>query len=216
MALALLGQLELGGKVVTGDALYTQRELSRRVVKGGGDYFWVIKDNQPGLKEAVSLLFAQPPWGEQFLEAKQAGSHGDRQESRWLRTSTALNHYLEWPNLGQVCCLERTRTRKGVKSVERAYAITSLSTSKAGPARLLSLWRGHWGIENQVHWVRDVTFDEDRSQVRTGAAPQVMAALRNLVIGLVRRTGATNVAAALRHYGWKPHEALTLLGLPAS
>ena len=82
----------------------------------------------------------------------------------------------------------------------------------AAPERLLELWRGHWRIENQVHWVRDVTFDEDRCQVRTGAAPQVMAALRNLVIGLVRRTRATNLAAALRYYGWKPSEALSLLG----
>ena len=114
--------------------------------------------------------------------------------------------------MGQVCCLERTRTRKGVKSVELAYAITSLNPGDAAPERLLELWRGHWRIENQVRWVRDVTFDEDRCQVRTGAAPQVMAALRNLVIGLVRRTRATNVAAALRYYGWKPSEALSLLG----
>ena len=77
---------------------------------------------------------------------------------------------------------------------------------------MLKVSRGHWGIENRVHWVGDVTFDEDRSQVRTGAAPQVMAALRNLVIGLVRRTRATNVAAALRYYGWKPSEALSHLG----
>ena len=117
------------------------------------------------------------------------------------RYCSALNHYLDWPNLGQVCCLERTRTRKGVKSVETSYGVTSLNPDETDPARLLRLRRGHWGIENQVHWVRDVTFDEDRSQVRTGAAPQVMAAPRNLVTGLVRRTGATNVAAALPHYG---------------
>ena len=211
VAPALLAQLDLARKVVTGDALYAQRELSRYVVERGGDYLWMIKGNQPTLRDAVSLLFAQPPWGEEFPEARQDDSHGGRREQRWLRSSAALNEYLEWPNLGQVCCLERTRTRKGDKSVERAYAITSLNQGDADPERLLKLWRSHWRIENQVHWVRDVTFDEDRCQVRTGAAPQVMAALRNLVIGLVRRTRAPNVAAALRHYGWKPSDALALI-----
>ena len=132
---------------------------------------------------------------------------------RWLRASSALNHYLEWPYVGQGCCMERTRTHKWVISREKAYAITSLTPEQAGPARLLKLWRGHWRIENQVHWVRDVTFDEDRSQVRTGAAPQVMAALRNAVIGLLRRTGSQNIAAALRHYSWNLTASLSLLGL---
>ena len=112
--------------MVTGDALYAQRELSRRVLEQGGDYFWALKDNQPGVKEAVSLLFEQPPWGERFGEACQEGRHGDRWERRRLWTSAALNEYLDWPGLGQVC---RTRRRKGKESVERAYAITSLPRS---------------------------------------------------------------------------------------
>ena len=214
MAPALLARLDLTWKVATGDALYAQRELSRQVVEQGGSYLWVLKDNQPTVKEAVSLLFADPPWGEEFPRAGQRGNHGGRRERRRLRASSALNGYLEWPYLGQVCCMERTRVHKGVKSVELAYAVTSLTLEEAGPARLLRLWRGHWRIENQVHWVRDVTFDEDRSQVRTGAAPQVMAAFRNAVIGLLRRTGTRNIAAALRHYAWKPLAALNLLGFP--
>ena len=209
----MLAQIELDGKVVTGDALYAQKSLSRYVVERGGDYLWVIKGNQPTVKEAVSLLFAQPPWGEVMPEANQEDSHGGRQEWRRLRASSALNHYLEWPYLGLVCCMERTRTYKGVTSREMAYAVTSLIPEKAGPARLLSLWRGHWRIENQVHWVRDVTFDEDRSQVRTGAAPQVTAGLRNAVIGLLRRTGSHNIAATLRRYSWNLTAALSLLGL---
>ena len=209
---ALLARLDLTGKVVTGDALYAQRDLSRQVVEQGGSYLWVLKDNQPTVKEAVSLLFAEPPWGEEFSKAGQRGRHGDRQERRRLRASSALNGYLEWPCLGQVCCMERTRIRKGTRTVELAYAITSLTPEEAGPARLLRLWRGHWRIENRLHWVRDVTFDEDRSQVRTGAVPQVMAAFRNAVTGLLRRTGTRNIAAALRHYAWKPLAALNLLG----
>ena len=213
VAFSLLAQLDLRGKVVTGDALYAQRELSRRVVEMGGDYFWVVKDNQPWVKEAVSLLFEQPPWGERFDEASRESRHGDRQERRRLWASTALNEYLDWPGLGQVCCVERTRRRKGKESVELAYAVTSLPPERADAARLLEIWRGHWGIENQVHWVRDVVFGEDQSQVRTGSAPQLLAALRNLVMGLLRLTGVKNIAAALRHYGWKPWETLTLIGL---
>ncbi len=214
MASGLLAELELKGKVVTGDALYAQRELSRSILEQGGDYFWVVKDNQPGVKEAVSLLFEHPPWGESFGEACQEGRHGDRWEHRRLWASAALNGYLDWPGLGQVCCVERTRRNKGRETVERAYAITSLPPERADAARLLEIWRGHWGIENRLHWVRDVVFGEDLSQVRTGSAPQLLAALRNLVIGLLRLSGVKNISAALRHYGWKPWEALSLIGLP--
>lgn len=119
-AAVLLAQLDLTGPVVTGDALYARRDLSRQVVEQGGNYLWALKANQPLVKAAVALLFAPPPWGEELAQAGQQGRHGDRQEGRWLRASTALNDYLEWPYLGQVCCLERTRCPKGVKSVERA------------------------------------------------------------------------------------------------
>ncbi len=216
MASGLLAQLDLKGRVVTGDALYCQRDLSLRVRKGRGDYFWTLKDNQPGMKEAVSLLFEQPPWGESFAYECQEGRHGDRWERRRLWASTALNDYLDWPGLAQVCCVERTRWHRGKETVELAYAITSLPPERADAARLLEIWRGHWGIENRLHWVRDVVFGEDSSQVRTGSAPQLLAALRNLVIGMLRLGGVKKIAAALRHYGWKPWEALNLIGLPSN
>ena len=216
MASGLLGQLELRGKVVTGDALYCQRDLSLGVLEQGGDYFWALKDNQPGMREAVSLLFERPPWGESFDYACREGRRGDRWERRRLWASTALNEYLDWPGLGQVCCVERTRRRKGRETVERVYAITSLPPERADAARLLEIWRGHWGIENRLHWVRDVVFGEDQSQVRTESAPQLLAALRNLVIGMLRLCGVKNISAALRHYGWKPWETLTLIGLTAN
>ena len=149
---------------------------SLRVLEQGGDYFWVLKDNQPGVKEAVSLLFEQPPWGESFVYACQEGRRGDRWERRRLWASTALNDYLDWPGLAQVCCVERTRWHKGRETVERAYAITSLPPERADATRLLSIWRGHWGIENRLHWVRDVVFGEGQSQVRTGSGPQLLAA----------------------------------------
>ena len=211
MAPQLLAQLKLKGCVVTGDALYAQRELSRQVVEQGGEYFWVLKDNQPSVREAIALLFAQPPWGEQFAAVCQKGRHGDRQEVRQLWASTALNDYLDWPYLQQVCCVERTRTRKAMSSQETAYAITSLSPAKARAPELLQVWRGHWAIENKLHWVRDVTMDEDRCQIRSGAAPQAMAACRNLVIGLLRRRKVGNIAAALRTYAGRPGMAVALV-----
>ena len=211
MATSLLSQLELKGKVVTGDALYCQQESSLRVLEQGEDYFWVLKDNQPGVKEAVSLLFAELPWGESLAGASREGRYGDRWERRRLWASAVLNGYLDWPGLGQVCCMERRR--KGRETVERVYAITSLPPERADAERLLGIWRGHWGIENRLHWVRDVVFGEEQSQVRKESAPQLLAALRNLVIGMLRLCGVKNIAAALRQYSWKPWETLTLIGL---
>ena len=118
-----------------------------------------------------------------------------------------------WPHVQQVCRVERHRVtcRTGAVQREVSFAVTSRSAQRADAARLLAGLRGHWGIENQVHWVRDVTYDEDRCTVRTGAAPQVGAACRNLAITLVRRAGATNIAAACRTYAGRPHTAIALV-----
>lgn len=120
-----------------------------------------------------------------------------------------------WPHLAQVARVERRRTvyRRGQvhPMVEVTYAITSLPPARADARTLLGHLRGHWGIENKTHYVRDVTFDEDRSQVRTGAAPQAMAAVRNLVLALLRRAGHPNIAAALRTYAGRPADAVALI-----
>lgn len=207
----LLGSIDLHGVVVTGDALYTQRELCQEIVAGGGEYLFVVKENQPTLREDIATLFADPPVPPAV--AVQRNRHGDRQEVRKLEASTALDEYSDWPHLAQVCRIERAVTRKGQTKVEVAYAVTSLWPHEAGPRRLLELNRGHWGIENRLHYVRDVTMGEDRSQVRKASAPEVVAALRNVVIGLLRMAGATNIAAALRRNSAHPEEALALLGI---
>jgi hypothetical protein len=209
----LLAPLTLAGLVVPGDAQFCHRGLSRQVVQQGGHSFWAVKDHQPTLRDEIATLFADPPPGERFGEAVRFGRHGDRQERRELRASAALNSSVRWPHVGQVCALERTITRRGRTTRETAYAITSLPPAQASPHRLLALWRGHWAIETRRHGVRDVTFDEDRGPVRTGAGPQVLAALRNTVIGVLRRAGHANIAAALRTYAAQPHAALALLGL---
>jgi predicted transposase YbfD/YdcC len=132
-----------------------------------------------------------------------------------LTTSDLLADYLDWPGQRQVFMVARERVRATTGAVERetVYGVTSLGPERADAWRLLTLVREHWHIENRSHWVRDVTFDEDRSQVRTGSIPQVMAALRNAVIGLIRVSGATNVAAATRRMAARPREAIALLGL---
>ena len=103
--------------------------------------------------------------------------------------------------------------KTGKERVEVVYGVTSLRPERATPGRLLELVRGHWQIENKSHWVRDVTFDEDRSQVRCGNIPQIMAALRNTVIGLLRWAGQTNIAAACRRLAAQPAQALALIGI---
>lgn len=213
MTPALLATVDLRGHVVTGDAQFCQRRLSEQVVAQGGAYFWEVKENQPSLLESITTLFAAPPAGERFAGSRRSGQRGDRTERRLLKRSAALAGYLDWPHQGQVCTVHRRVTRQGKTTVERHYAITSLSTAAANPARLQALWRGHWSIENQLHWVRDVTFGEDASQVRTDSAPQVMAALRNTAIGLLHLAHCPNIAAALRRHSAHPREALALLGL---
>ncbi len=213
MTPALLAAVDLRGHVVTGDAQFCQRTLSEQVVAQGGAYFWEVKENQPSLLESITTLFAVPPAGERFAGSRRSGQRGDRAERRLLKRSAALADYLDWPHHGQVCTVQRRVIRKGKTTVERHYAITSLSTTAANATRLQALWRGHWSIENRLHWVRDVTFGEDASQVRTGSAPQVMAALRNTAIGLLHLDHCTNIAAALRRHSVHPGEALALLGL---
>jgi predicted transposase YbfD/YdcC len=100
--------------------------------------------------------------------------------------------------------LRRVATRARRKTTEVVYLITSAGLPDASPARLAVWVRGHWGVENRLHWVRDVTFDEDRHQARTGSAPQVMAALRSVAIGIHRMRGEVNIAAAVRRAAWDP------------
>lgn len=211
VAPALLAQLDLRGCVVTGDAQFCQRNLCAQIVQQGGDYLFVVKENQPEVLADLALLFDDPP--EAYPGVVSRSRHGDRQEVRTLTASSALNAYLDWPHVGQVGRIVREVTRHGQTRREQVHVITSLPLERASPRRLLALNRGHWGIENRVFWVRDVTFDEDRCQVRSGSAPQVVAALRNLAISLLRGAGWANIAAGLRRHAAHPDEALVLLGL---
>lgn len=133
-----------------------------------------------------------------------------------MTATTALNAYLDWPGVQQVFRIERhiVRLRTGeVLREEVVYGLTSLPPARASAAALLAYNRAHWHIENRSHWVRDVTFDEDHAQVRVGSIPEVLAALRNTVISLLRLAGSPNLAAACRRHAARPWEALALLGI---
>ena len=212
----LLG-LVLEGRVITADALLTQRALARAVVARGGDYLLAVKGNQPGLLGDIALLFADPDLVAAAAAAATVSQHGGRLETRRLTASPALAGYSDWPGLQQVLRLERRVVAKATGAVlrrETAYAVTSLTPAAAAPAQLLALRRGPWSIENRLHYVRAVTFDEDRASTHTGTVPQCMAAFRNAAIGLLRTLGATNIAAATRRYAAQPARALAALGLP--
>ena len=122
-----------------------------------------------------------------LTEAETAGKEHGRLETRTISVSAEVVPHLKWPGAAQVARIERTRQIRGKQSVEIAYIVTSLSAAEAGPERLLALSRGHWGIENKLHWVRDVSMNEDRCRVRAGA--RALAALRNLVLWLIRSRG---------------------------
>ncbi len=137
--------------------------------------------------------------------------HG-RIEKRRLVTTTLLNEHLDWPGVKQVCQTTRTTTRKGVTTTEVAYGIASVGRDQANAAKLLSWQRDHWGIENKEHWVRDETFGEDRCRVRTGAAPQILAGIRNLAMNWLRSLNVDNIAQALRENAWQTNRLFAKLG----
>lgn len=211
----VLGQMVLTGRVVTMDALLTQTAVAQTIVDAGGDYVMIVKANQPQFRSDIELIFAEPPVGDHQETAETLEIGHGRIEQRRLTTSQALAGYSEWPGLAQVFALERSvisLKTGGVRS-ETVYGVTSLTSQRAAPSRVLELVRGHWQSENRSHWVRDVTFDEDRSQVRCGHIPQVMAALRNTTIGLLRWAGYSNMAAAGRLLAAQPVRALALIGI---
>jgi predicted transposase YbfD/YdcC len=217
--LDLLSELVVEGHVFTTDALLTQRGLAREILNRGGDFVFIVKRNQPQLYEDIEFLF-QPPLpllkGESWPIAETVDFGHGRIERRRLQTSTLLNEYVNWPGVEQVFQLERQVTDKktGEVTTQTVYGITSLSEDEADAEQLLSFVRQHWHIENKSHWVRDVIFDEDRSQVRRGRLPHVMATLRNTVISLLHAHGINRIAKARRRFAAQPDEAIALVGIP--
>jgi predicted transposase YbfD/YdcC len=204
----LLAQLDLHGVVVVGDAMQTQRAVSAQVVEAGGDYLWFVKDNQPTLLAQITELFQPPPIApgnaaprRDFDTARQVDKGHGRLEERVLTASAMLTSYSDWPYLAQVFKVERTVWQAGIQTLhEVRYGVASLPRDVADAARLLVIARGEWGIENGLHYRRDVTLQEDASQLRRGSGPQVLAALNNAVISLFGQAGGGNLAAVQRTF----------------
>jgi len=217
----LLSRLNWQGRILTGDALYCQPPLCAQVLAGQGDYVLVVKGNQPELLADVDLLFADPA-----LHSAAAAHSSDfdyrtsrtldkghgRIEERCAIASTALADYSNWPGLAQVVQITRTWQQQGTTRQARHYVVTSLPPAEASVGQLLALHRGHWRIENSLHYVKDVTLGEDRSLIHVGAGGAVLAALRSTVVSLLHRAGHTRIAAALRANSQRPAQALRLMG----
>lgn len=220
VAPALLRCLDLRGKIVAGDALHTQRGVSAQILAAGGNYLWFAKDNQPTLRADIDELVTGDDrtveggrLPHDFRTARQVAKGHGRREVRQLTTSAELTGYSDWPGLAQVFRLERQRLEitTGKEHHEVVDGLTSLTPAEASPARLLTLTRAYWGVENGLHYRRDVTFREDATRLTQSHAGHVMASLNNLVISLLRLAGSTNLAAARRYYGASLANVFSLL-----
>ena len=219
----VLERVPLAGKIVTADALHTQRAISEQIIQAKGDYLWPVKENQPGLYQAIQRLFApdQPKAGfgkitTDFQSAKQVNYGHGRLEVRTIQTSEMLNDYLDWPAVGQVYRLERKflwiRQGKTYKtSCEVEFGVTSLSRTQAAPAKVLNIRRQHWQIETGLHYRRDVTFHEDATRMTKGSAGSILSIVHNLILGLLKSAGFSNAAQGRRWFDGHLQLAFALL-----
>lgn len=213
--MAKAGMLERA--VVTMDALHTQTETAEVITAAGADYALTVKGNQPTHFNACKHL----PWKHIRAHSYLETSHG-RRIHRAVKVTTPGDGLLTFPGAVQIAQVRRTVTkpdpkhpRKTKKTIEIVYVITTAGHLTAPPATIADWVQGHWSIENRLHWVRDVTFDEDRSQIRAGNGPRVMATIRSAAISLHRiASKATNIAAALRHHAMNPGKVVQLLTRP--
>jgi predicted transposase YbfD/YdcC len=194
---------DLAGAVITIDALHTQADTAQAILARRADYVMTVQGNMPTLYRQLKEL----PWAAVPATSAVSTDHGRR--ARRTIKAALVPSWIEFTGAAQVAQVRRTVTKKGKKTVEVVYLITS--DRDVGPAALAAWVRGHWEIENKPHWVRDVTYQEDKSLVRTGNAPRVMASLRSLAISLLRLDGHSNIAAANRHHARHPQRTLTLL-----
>lgn len=198
MVIPLLEGCDVAGKVVTADALLTQRALATYLAKRQAHYSFTVKSNQPTLERDIALWFAQRG-APDFVDVDPPG-HG-RIETRRIWCSTALNTYLDFPNVGQVFLVERESLEKktGIQTRDTALGITSHPPELASPERVLAINRSHWTIES-THYILDWNYDEDRSRIRVGHGPENVARLRRFAVGILKafQTATRSIAALMR------------------
>lgn len=208
----LLEDVPLKGRVVCADAMQTQRELSSDIVGKGGNYIWFVKGNQPTLLADVEQFYKPPrrsagwhiPSLPQTTASETSSGHG-RIETRTLTLMADDQNFLDWPALSQVFMLKREVifTKTGKERVEIVYGITSCSLAEADAMQLLQLTRNYWGIENGLHYRRDVTLKEDATRISNDNMAAVMATLNNFLIGLTQKMGYFNLAEARRVFNFQ-------------
>lgn len=217
---SLLQTIDLRDKVVRADAMLTQRKLSAIVIDSGGDYLWVVKENQPQMLADIREVFdpapAGPAWSHvprDFRRAQTIDSGHGRLEKRILTASCFLNDYANWPGLKQVFRLEREVIIQGTGEIRQdvTYGMTSLTPETGPPDALLGYLRDYWGIENGLHYRRDRTLHEDATRMSHPKLAEAIAIINNLVIGLVKWRGYDNLAAARRFFSANVEDALDLL-----
>lgn len=218
-----LEKVHLTGKLISADAMHTQRGFSAQIVEDGGDYIFPVKENQPRLHQDIQQLFApqhpKPGFGKistDFIQATQVSKGHGRLEIRTITTSEMLNTHAHWPGLEQVYRLERQFNwlRSGAcykQTCEIEYGITSLSRSQATPLQILQNRRNHWYIETGLHYRRDVTFREDTTRMTIGDLGSVMAAINNLTLAIIRQAGFLNAAQGRRWFAGHLDRAFELL-----
>jgi predicted transposase YbfD/YdcC len=198
MAIPLLEAIDIAGKEVSADALLTQRKLADYLVRQRqAHYHFTVKGKQPGILQDLEFYFQHR--GQPHFVEHTPPDHG-RIETRKIWTTTELNHYLDFPHVGQAFVIERQVTAKktGETSREIAYGLTSRTPEQAGPQRVLKVNRGHWTIENSCHYILDWNYDEDRSRIHTGYGPENITRLRRFAIGVIKTQGARSVAQKMR------------------
>ena len=221
-ALKLLKMLDLRGKIVMGDALHTQREASAYICKAGGDYIWYAKGNQSCMEEDIRLWFEPEPdplpgqgrLPKDFENARSVNKGHGRIEVRKITVSSQLRDFFDWPYLNQVFMLEYkvTKIKDGTVRKRVIYGFTSLSRDEITPAKLLALIRSYWGIENGLHYRRDVTLREDRTRITNPNAGRVMACINNLVVGiLIGQKDYKYLPSARRYFNANLYEAFSLI-----
>jgi predicted transposase YbfD/YdcC len=209
----LLAPLDLAGAVVTFDALHSVKaNISWLVETKKAHYIAVIKTNQPTAHSQLAAL----PWRDIAVQHTASASGHGRRESRSIKTCGIADEPggIAFPHARLAIRVHRRRKQTGERETrESVYAVTSLDAHQAGPADLAAAIRGHWGVENSSHHIRDVTFAEDASTVHAGTAPRAMATLRNLAIGALKTLGADNIAKTTRAIRDQPERALPILGI---
>lgn len=211
----VINHIPVAGHILTGDAMFAQRKICEQVMERKGGYVFTVKSNQERLEQDIRLFFADLPFQTPLQTDSMITCWKGRKEKRILRVSSdpQVLSYLSWPGLTHIWECTREVKKQGQTTKEVAVGIASLPKEYASAEKLNHLIRGHWSIENGLHRQRDTVFHEDKATIRTKHAPQVMAALKNLVLSIFHRATVRSFPTAFRRFAAHPKELFTFLGL---